>query len=207
MDASFAVALLLTLHLHRHLLVRAAMDSCYDEEEGASSRCMPKFENLSFNRTVVASNVCGSPPEDYCMQTGSTRSCHRCDASDPERSHNTSLLTDFHRSEENTWWQSQSMYYGIQHPNSVNLTLHLGKSTAARPRLSLTPRTPWFDFPQLVQGRKVEGSGSSMSTLRIQLLVSVPITLHIISCFILKCLKAFHVSCVCRIPEQNMDIG
>ncbi|XP_073334366.1 laminin subunit gamma-3 [Pagrus major] len=128
MDTSFALALLLSLHLHCHLLVWAAMDSCYDEEEGAPSRCMPKFENLAFNRTVVASNVCGSPPEDYCMQTGSTRSCHHCDASDPELSHNASLLTDFHRSEENTWWQSQSMYFGIQNPNSVNLTLHLGKA-------------------------------------------------------------------------------
>ncbi|XP_076613354.1 laminin subunit gamma-3 [Chaetodon auriga] len=132
MDASLAVsspllALLLSLHLHCRLFVWAAMDSCYDEE-GTSSRCMPKFENIAFNRTVVASNVCGSPPEDYCMQTGSTRSCHLCDASDPDLSHNASLLTDFHRNEENTWWQSQSMYYGIQHPNSVNLTLHLGKA-------------------------------------------------------------------------------
>lgn len=131
MDTSFAVSslllALLSLHLHFHLHVRAAMDSCYDDE-GAPSRCMPKFENVAFNRTVVASNVCGSPPEDYCMQTGSTRSCHSCDASDPELNHNTSFLTDFHRNEEPTWWQSQSMYYGIQHPNSVNITLHLGKA-------------------------------------------------------------------------------
>ncbi|XP_031173603.1 laminin subunit gamma-3 [Sander lucioperca] len=132
MDSSFAVsslplALLFSLHLHSHLLVWAAMDSCYDEQ-GAPSRCMPKFENIAFNRTVVTSNVCGSPPEDYCMQTGSTRSCHHCDASDPDLSHNASLLTDFNRNEESTWWQSQSMYYGIQHPNSVNLTLHLGKA-------------------------------------------------------------------------------
>ncbi|XP_044031394.1 laminin subunit gamma-3 [Siniperca chuatsi] len=132
MDTSFAVSsllltLLLSLHLHCHLLVWAAMDSCYDEE-GAPSRCMPKFENVAFNRSVVTSNVCGSPPEDYCMQTGSTRSCHYCDSSDPNLSHNASLLTDFHRNEEPTWWQSQSMYYGIQHPSSVNLTLHLGKA-------------------------------------------------------------------------------
>uniref|UniRef100_A0A3Q3MJJ9 Laminin, gamma 3 n=1 Tax=Mastacembelus armatus TaxID=205130 RepID=A0A3Q3MJJ9_9TELE len=132
MDTLFAVsslllALLLCLHLHSHLLVWAAMDSCYDER-GAPSRCMPKFENIAFNRTVDVSNVCGSPAEDYCMQTGSTRSCHTCDASDPDLSHNASLLTDFNRNEEPTWWQSQSMYYGIQHPSSVNLTLHLGKA-------------------------------------------------------------------------------
>lgn len=132
------LGLLLSLHLQCHLLVWAAMDSCYDGE-GAPSRCMPKFENIAFNRTVVASNVCGSPAEEYCMQTGSTRSCHLCDASDPELSHNAGLLTDFHRNEENTWWQSQSMFYGIQHPNSVNLTLHLGKSTAAHLLFGLFP--------------------------------------------------------------------
>uniref|UniRef100_A0A8D3AEZ2 Laminin, gamma 3 n=1 Tax=Scophthalmus maximus TaxID=52904 RepID=A0A8D3AEZ2_SCOMX len=125
--SSLLLALLLSLHLHRHLPVWAAMDSCVDED-GAPSRCLPKFENVAFNRTAEASNVCGSPAEDYCMQTGSTRSCHHCDASDPDLSHNSGLLTDFHRNEEPTWWQSQSMYYGIQHPTSVNLTLHLGKA-------------------------------------------------------------------------------
>ncbi|KAM8829151.1 laminin subunit gamma-3 isoform 2-T2 [Spinachia spinachia] len=132
METSFAVSslipsLLLSLHLHCSLLAWAAMDSCFDEV-GGPSRCMPKFENVAFNRTVVTSNVCGSPPEDFCMQTGSTRSCHRCDGSDPGLSHSASLLTDFHRNEEPTWWQSQSMYYGVQHPSSVNLTLHLGKA-------------------------------------------------------------------------------
>uniref|UniRef100_A0A1A7X3X2 Laminin, gamma 3 n=1 Tax=Iconisemion striatum TaxID=60296 RepID=A0A1A7X3X2_9TELE len=132
MDTSFTVSTpllstFLCLYLHLHPLVWAAMDSCYDEE-GVPSRCMPKFENIAFNRSAVVSNVCGSPPEDYCMQTGSTRSCHYCDASDPELNHNASLLTDFHRNDEPTWWQSQSMYYGIQYPSSVNLTLHLGKS-------------------------------------------------------------------------------
>lgn len=135
MDTFYAVsshllALQLALHLHCHLLVWAAMDSCYDEG-GALSRCMPKFENVAFNRTVEVSNVCGAPPEDYCMQTGSTRSCHYCDSSNPDFSHNPNLLTDFHRNEEPTWWQSQSMYYGVQHPNSVNITLHLGKSTSS----------------------------------------------------------------------------
>uniref|UniRef100_A0A673BCI6 Laminin, gamma 3 n=1 Tax=Sphaeramia orbicularis TaxID=375764 RepID=A0A673BCI6_9TELE len=122
----FLSALLLVFLLQYHL-VQAAMDSCYDEE-GTPSRCMPKFENIAFNRTVVVSNVCGITPEEYCMQTGSTRSCHICDMSDPERSHNASLLTDFHRNEDPTWWQSQSLFYGIQYPNSVNLTLHLGKA-------------------------------------------------------------------------------
>ncbi|XP_062845266.1 laminin subunit gamma-3 [Trichomycterus rosablanca] len=124
------VTLLLSL-LHVSFLsnsrVLAGMDSCYDEQ-GVPSVCMPKFENAAFNRTVVVSNVCGAPPEDYCMQTGSTRSCRRCDGSDPEANHNASYLNDFHGDEEPTWWQSQSMFYGVQHPSSVNLTLHLGKA-------------------------------------------------------------------------------
>ncbi|KAG5834495.1 hypothetical protein ANANG_G00262110 [Anguilla anguilla] len=111
----------------RSCLVLAGMDSCYDEE-GSLSRCLPKFENAAFNKTVMASNVCGLPPEDYCMQAGPMRSCHRCDASDPQQHHNVTYLTDFHSDEEPTWWQSQSMFYRIQHPRSVNLTLHLGKA-------------------------------------------------------------------------------
>lgn len=123
-----------SLHLRR---ARAAMDACYDEE-GAPARCMPKFENVAFNRSVEASNTCGSPPEEYCMQMGMTRSCHRCDASEPGLNHSAALLTDFHSSEENTWWQSQSMFYGVQYPNSVNLTMHLGKQHdgASRPLCS-----------------------------------------------------------------------
>uniref|UniRef100_A0A3P8XGZ4 Laminin, gamma 3 n=1 Tax=Esox lucius TaxID=8010 RepID=A0A3P8XGZ4_ESOLU len=121
--------MILILLLLRFLLtIHGAMDSCYDDHEDSPSRCMPKFENAAFNRTVIASNVCGSPPEEYCMQTGSTRSYHRCSVSEPALSHNASLLTDFHTDEEPTWWQSQSMFYGVQHPNSVNLTLHLGKA-------------------------------------------------------------------------------
>ncbi|KAG7254176.1 hypothetical protein CRUP_004148 [Coryphaenoides rupestris] len=137
---SFPLALLVSLHLHcqSSLLVWGAMDSCYDDDGaaaggggGRASRCMPKFENAAFNRTVLASNACGEPPEDYCMQTGSTRLCHRCDAGDPARSHGAALLTDFHTDAEPTWWQSQSMFYGVQHPNSVNITLHLARSSSS----------------------------------------------------------------------------
>ncbi|KFQ92965.1 Laminin subunit gamma-3, partial [Nipponia nippon] len=92
---------------------------------------VPVFENAAFGRVAQATNTCGSPPEDYCLQMGARHAsalCHRCDATDPQRHHNASFLTDFHSQEESTWWQSQSMAFGIQHPNSVNITLHLGKA-------------------------------------------------------------------------------
>ncbi|XP_041048727.1 laminin subunit gamma-3 [Carcharodon carcharias] len=108
------------------------MDSCYEQESRRAQRCVPEFCNAAFGRTLLASHVCGSPvPEEFCLQTGVTgvtKSCHVCDARDPQRSHNASSLNDFHSEEEPSWWQSPSMLHGIQFPNSVNLTLHLGKS-------------------------------------------------------------------------------
>ncbi|XP_062496916.1 laminin subunit gamma-3 isoform X1 [Pezoporus occidentalis] len=113
------------------LVLRAGgSSSCWDPR-GQPRRCMPVFENAAFGRAAQATNTCGSPPEEYCLQMGARHAsalCHRCDASDPRHHHNASFLTDFHSQEESTWWQSQSMAFGIQHPNSVNITLHLGKA-------------------------------------------------------------------------------
>ncbi|NXJ78013.1 LAMC3 protein, partial [Trogon melanurus] len=104
--------------------------ACQDPQ-GQPRRCMPVFENAAFGRAAHATNTCGSPAEDYCLQMGARHAsalCHRCDATDPRHHHNASFLTDFHSEEESTWWQSQSMAFGIQYPNSVNITLHLGKA-------------------------------------------------------------------------------
>uniref|UniRef100_A0A3Q3FKV2 Laminin N-terminal domain-containing protein n=1 Tax=Labrus bergylta TaxID=56723 RepID=A0A3Q3FKV2_9LABR len=134
--------------------VRAAMDECSDEQ-GSPQRCMPEFVNAAFNVTVVATNTCGSPPEEYCVQTGATgvtKSCHICDSRDPRNHHSAVYLTDYNNQQDTTWWQSQTMLAGIQYPNSINLTLHLGKILQTSPS---SPREKtaeiflgvWCDFP------------------------------------------------------------
>lgn len=52
--------------------------------------------------------------------------------------HNPSFSTDLHDPQNPTWWQSETMYEGIQHPNHVNLTLHLRKSVVSEAGLSIS---------------------------------------------------------------------
>lgn len=129
----------------------AEMSKCHDGA-GQGQRCMPSFVNAAYGRRVVASNTCGTPAEEYCLQTGRrgvTKSCHICDASRAQLSHNAEYLTDLSEdldAEEGTWWQSNSMIYDVQHPSMVNLTLNLSESCSvnslARARaLSSAPRS------------------------------------------------------------------
>lgn len=56
-----------------------------------------------------------------------------------EGDHTSDRLSDLHDPKSPTWWQSETIYEGIQYPTAVNLTLNLGnifcilvKSTAIK---------------------------------------------------------------------------
>lgn len=97
---------------------------CYDIN-GRAQRCVPKFSNAAFQRRVEATNECGkNGRKRYCIQTSTygNKTCDWCDAEDPARGHPASYLTDDNQNLQ-TWWQSDTMYDGIER---VNLTLYLG---------------------------------------------------------------------------------
>ena len=107
----------------------ARMDRCYLRDHVAQ-RCLPPFVNAAFGKTVIASDTCGTPPEQYCLQTGVTgvtKSCHICNSEVPSQTHDAAFLTDFNNEQIPTWWQSRTMIHDVQHPNMVNLTLNLSK--------------------------------------------------------------------------------
>lgn len=73
-----------------------------------------------------ATNACGdSGPVHYCVQTGIEGIRKLCDVCYPNQ-HSAQFLTDFHREDNLTWWQSDTMMEGVPQ-QQINLTLHLSK--------------------------------------------------------------------------------
>ncbi|XP_028177669.1 laminin subunit gamma-1 isoform X2 [Ostrinia furnacalis] len=107
--------------------VGSKLPSCYNNRQ--PQRCIPEFENAAFNVQMEATNTCGdNGVKMYCLQTSAGTSTRSCDYCQPGL-FSSYYLTDLHHETDNqTWWQSETMKEGIQYPNQVNLTLHLGKA-------------------------------------------------------------------------------
>ena len=113
-------------------------DPCYDSVTGKAQRCMPKFENVAFNKIVKASSTCGQPAFNYCLHQPEQRNymhqvnsslrtgryCDRCDALIPSSIKDARYLTDTEESNLTCWLSSI-----INNPNhfNISLTISFGK--------------------------------------------------------------------------------
>ena len=97
-------------------------------DDGVSQRCMPVFENIAFDKEIIANNTCGlHKPEQYCVQTGTSgakKICDFCDDRNPGQRHPANLMTDIKLEENPTWWQSETL---LENKNGVHLILDLKK--------------------------------------------------------------------------------
>ncbi|XP_050515179.1 laminin subunit gamma-1-like [Diabrotica virgifera virgifera] len=133
---------------------------CYDAFN-RPQRCIPEFENAAFGLLMEATNTCGQNGDmEYCVQTGVNGIRKSCEICHPGE-HDPRYLTDYIHPDSSTWWQSETMYEGIQWPNQVNLTLKFGKAfdityvrlifISPRPESfyiskKLTSEGPWIPF-------------------------------------------------------------
>lgn len=137
---------------------------CYNEITKAPLRCMPSFGNAAFGKTVISNNTCGTPPSEFCVQTGvtsPTKECEICDATEDRYSHPASYITDIKDDQNRTWWQSETLLDNPDKP--VTITLDLMKSfdvsyirirfRSPRPesmaiykRTSTDPNAPWIPY-------------------------------------------------------------
>ena len=111
---------------------------CYNANKVAK-KCKPDISNIAFQKKFEATNTCGNPPIEYCVhnninsygdkhQAKGNHKCYICDANDRQNSHGVEFLTDHDQNARSlTWWQSETMEQGVDYPNSVNLTLDIGK--------------------------------------------------------------------------------
>ena len=104
---------------------QASISPCYDSD-GEPIMCMPPFKNAAYNKQVQATNTCGVGKRTQYCSLARRSQCAWCDANTPELKHPPKYMTDFHSNFDATWWQSDSMFDGMQNPTEVNITLNLG---------------------------------------------------------------------------------